>query len=136
MLNEAYLLSTTQADVGRALGLSFAMGAVILFCRTFPFILFRERSGEESANGREERKSTRFKALLTIAEKIMPPAAMTVLAFNSLALSIKSDAGQTLPVLAAATVTALIHLWKRNSLLSILGGTLLYMLINRMLINR
>jgi branched-subunit amino acid transport protein AzlD len=107
------------------------MGAVILFCRAVPFIFFREGPRGEGINGREERKPARFKALLAIAEKIMPPAAMTVLAFNALALSIKSDASQTLPVLAASIVTALIHLWKRNALLSIFGGTILYMLINR-----
>jgi branched-subunit amino acid transport protein AzlD len=120
-----------QTDIGTALGFSFAMGAVILFCRAFPFIVFRERAQGDGADGGDDRKPARFRVLLSIAEKIMPPAAMTVLAFNSLALSIKSDAGQTLPVLAASIVTALIHLWKRNSLLSIFGGTILYILINR-----
>jgi branched-subunit amino acid transport protein AzlD len=129
MLNETDILGNLQADTGTALALSFAMGAVILFCRAYPFILFRERSRGDSINGKEERKSARFKALLTIAEKIMPPAAMTVLAFNALALSIKSDISQTLPAIVASIFTALLHLWKRKSLLSIFGGTILYILL-------
>jgi branched-subunit amino acid transport protein AzlD len=128
-LNETEFLDSLQANTGAAVVLSAAMGAVILFCRAFPFILFREKSKEDGVNGKEERKSARFKALLTIAERIMPPAAMTVLAFNSFALSIKSDINQLLPVLTASIFTALLHLWKRNSLLSIFGGTILYILL-------
>ncbi|MDR2246504.1 MAG: AzlD domain-containing protein [Treponema sp.] len=129
MLNETELLGSLQADTGAALALSFAMGVVILFCRVFPFILFRERPRGDGINGKEERKSAQFRALLTITEKIMPPAAMTVLAFNALTLSIKSDISQTLPAIAASIFTALLHLWKRNSLLSIVGGTILYILL-------
>jgi branched-subunit amino acid transport protein AzlD len=34
-------------------------------------------------------------------------------------------------VLAAAAFTALAHLWKRNSLISIIGGVAVYMILSR-----
>ena len=97
-----------------ALGFVFAMGAVILFCRALPFIFFR-RTGSSRIAG--------------FVEKIVPPAAMTVLAFNALGAPFKENPRDGLLVLAASLFTALIHLWKRNTLISILGGTAAYMLL-------
>jgi branched-subunit amino acid transport protein AzlD len=36
-------------------------------------------------------------------------------------------------VLAASVFTALTHLWRRNALISIIGGTLVYMVLIRVL---
>jgi branched-subunit amino acid transport protein AzlD len=95
------------------------MGLVIFFCRAFPFLLFR---GKELPP-----EKTRLGTFLAFVEKTVPPVAMTVLAFNSLSVPLK-DAPQTaLPALIAAGFTALVHLWKRNTLLSIFGGTGVYM---------
>ena len=99
---------------GEALGLVFAMGAVILLCRALPFVLIRWTGSSRIAG---------------FVEKIVPPAAMTVLAFNALGAPFRDNPRNGLLVLAAAVVTALTHLWKRNTLLSILGGTLVYMLL-------
>jgi branched-subunit amino acid transport protein AzlD len=103
-----------------ALVFTFATGAVIIFCRAFPFIFFRARNGAEGDRG---------KGWLSFVEKIVPPVAMTVLAFNSAAGPIKTNVSAGFPVLIAAGVTAALHLWKRNSLISIFGGTALYMLL-------
>jgi branched-subunit amino acid transport protein AzlD len=67
-------------------------------------------------------------------EKVAPPVAMTVLAFNALASplipAISARHGPpvltAIGTLVAALVTGLLHLWKRNALLSILCGTALY----------
>lgn len=40
-----------------------------------------------------------------------------------------ASAGQWLPECIAIAVTAGLHLWRRNSLLSIAGGTITYMLL-------
>ena len=40
-----------------------------------------------------------------------------------------TSAGQWLPECIAIAVTAGLHLWRRNSLLSIAGGTITYMLL-------
>ena len=107
-----------------ALGMVFAMGAVILFCRAFPFIFFRAKEGEGGSSLKD--------AALLFIEKIVPPAAMTVLAFNSLGGAFREDLRGGLLVLAASVFTALVHIWKRNALLSIIGGTVVYMVLSRL----
>jgi branched-subunit amino acid transport protein AzlD len=98
--------------------MTFVMGGVIFFCRVFPFLFFREKASE---------------TFLALVEKTAPPVAMTVLAFNAISGPIKEDLHTAIPVLAASAFTALVHLWKRNSLISIIGGTALYMVLNRVL---
>ena len=119
-----------------AFGLVCAMGAVIFFCRAFPFIFFsRERSSQS--------KGTR--AFLDFVERIAPPVAMTVLAFNALGPSlgnlaralvstpVSGEYMSSLAVIIAAVLTALTHIWKRNALISIFGGTAVYMILQRVI---
>jgi branched-subunit amino acid transport protein AzlD len=102
--------------------MTFIMGAAIFFCRVFPFLFFRERKdGERKAS----------QTLLSLAAKTAPPVAMTVLTFNAISAAIKDDARLGVPVLAAAAFTALAHLWKRNALISIIGGVAIYMILSR-----
>jgi len=108
-----------KTSVGEALILCFVMAVVIFFCRIFPFLFFRDKTGNIQSG------------FLAFVEKTAPPVAMTVLAFNSLTVPIKSSPGGIIPTIAAALITALIHIWKRNALLSICGGTALYMLLIR-----
>jgi branched-subunit amino acid transport protein AzlD len=109
-----------MTGIAQALLMTLVMGAVIFFCRAFPFLFFRDRPG-----GKFREK------FLSLAETTAPPVAMTVLAFNAIAGTIKDDARLAVPVLAASVFTALMHLWKRNSLLSIAGGVILYMILIR-----
>jgi branched-subunit amino acid transport protein AzlD len=106
---------------GQAAGFTFVMGLVILFCRGFPFLFFR------NTQDRNERRDV----FLSFVENTVPRAAMTVLAFNAVAGFFRSGTETGFPALAAALFTALIHLWKRNSLLSICGGTALYIVLQR-----
>ena len=120
-----------KTGINEALLLSIVMAAVIFFCRVFPFMLFR---GKNTADTDERGASnTRRAAFLVFVEKTVPPAAMTVLAFNALAGLAKSNPGEVIPALAAAVFTALVHLWRRNPLISIFGGTAVYMLLLRLL---
>jgi branched-subunit amino acid transport protein AzlD len=100
------------------------MGGVILFCRAVPFLFFRG-TGEADKRG---------KAFLDFVEKTVPPAAMTVLTFNFIAAPVNENPREAVPVLVSAAMTALIHLWKRNPLLSIFGGTALYMILERIIL--
>jgi branched-subunit amino acid transport protein AzlD len=101
--------------------LTLVMGLVILFCRAFPFLFFRG-----TGNPRRE-------AFLLFVEKTVPLAAMTVLAVNAVAASFKTDARGGLAALTSAVFTVLVHLCKRNPLLSIFGGTALYMILSRLM---
>jgi branched-subunit amino acid transport protein AzlD len=111
-----------MTGITEALFMTFVMGAVIFFCRVFPFLFFRERKG----GGRKASQT-----FLSLAGKTAPPVAMTVLTFNAISGAIKDDARLCIPVLAAAAFTALAHLWKRNALISIIGGVAIYMILSR-----
>ena len=112
-------------SIGTALGYTLVMGLVIFFCRFLPFVIIRPRDQDEPGNN----------PFLTFVEKIVPPVAMTVLAFSSIVSSVKDSPDYTgaIAVTAASAVTALLHIWKRNSLISIFSGTLLYMILIRLL---
>ena len=134
-----------KLSLAAALGFTGVMGLAIFFCRLFPFLFFREqgggarrgKSGETGASGGPEdagkRGPSRREIFLHFVEKLAPPAAMTVLAFNALAGSFTAKLREGAPALAAAILTALIHLWKRNSLFSIFGGTAIYIILERVL---
>jgi branched-subunit amino acid transport protein AzlD len=120
-----------MVSIPQALLMTFVMGAVIFFCRVFPFIFFRNMASKRSPTS---------ETFLALVEKTAPPVAMTVLAFNALSGPIKDNihaavplGNALIPVLAAAAFTALTHLWKRNALISIIGGTLVYMVLIRVL---
>jgi len=107
-------------SLNEVLGLVLAMGAVILFCRAFPFVFF-------------SKKTSSVQPFLGFVEKIVPPAAMTVLAFNALGGAFYENHLDGILVLAASVCTALVHLWKRNSLISIFTGTAVYMILIRVI---
>ncbi|MDR1301304.1 MAG: AzlD domain-containing protein [Treponema sp.] len=109
-----------------ALILTVIMGGVIFFCRVFPFLFFRSQQDRE--DGHLKPRET-WGSMLDFVEKLVPPVAMTVLAFNAISAPWILDFAQGFPALLAAGFTALVHLWKRNALLSICGGTAVYMLI-------
>ena len=61
--------------------------------------------------------------------KYLPPAVIAMLIVYCLrGVTFTAPAGWAPALIAAAAVAAL-HLWKKNNLLSILGGTVLYMVL-------
>jgi branched-subunit amino acid transport protein AzlD len=126
-----------MVSIPQAILYAVAMGAVIFFCRIFPFLILRDKAPVN------EKRKAQLEAFLNFVEKVAPPVAMTVLAFNALATPLipvvaignavaaehaVSDTAVLLAIgaMVAALVTALLHLWKRNTLLSILCGTGVY----------
>jgi branched-subunit amino acid transport protein AzlD len=109
------------------------MGVVILFCRAVPFLFFP--GGDKS--------SPRVKAFLGFVERTVPRVVMTILAFTAIGSGFLGETSTSpegevsgflndgILVLAASVFTALLHLWKRNSLVSIFGGTAVYMILQR-----
>jgi branched-subunit amino acid transport protein AzlD len=122
-----------KTTVTGALIMICAMGAVVFFSRAIPFLFF-------SGNKISQSKGT--KLFLEFIERIAPPAAMTVLAFNALGPSLinfvkglaSGEFAGSLAVIIAAALTAAIHIWKRNSLISIFGGTAIYMILQRVVV--
>jgi branched-subunit amino acid transport protein AzlD len=114
--------------VPEAFFMSLAMGAVVLFCRAFPFLFFRDKRRKDGKPVSGLTPGSRFRSLV---EQAAPPVTMTILAVNAMSVPIRESPATAFPVLAASLFTALVHLWKRNSLVSILGGTALYMVLSR-----
>ena len=100
---------------------SIAIIAVCALCtyleRAFPFLIFR---------GKEVPEIVRYLG------RVLPMAIMATLVMYCLkGISFASVAGFA-PMLIASVVTALLHLWKRNTMLSIFGGTVCYMVLVQM----
>ena len=86
-----------------------------LATRAFPFLLFG--GGKKPPH------------IITFLGNVLPGAVIAILVVYCLkGISFTSAAGFA-PSLIAVSVTALLHIWKRSNLISIGGGTLLYMFL-------
>lgn len=97
------------------------MALVTILTRALPFLLFDR--GERAP-----------KVVLYLG-RVLPPAVIAMLIVYCLrnmtfswSLSTAALAGW-LPQAIAVAAVVLLHLWKRNNLLSIFGGTILYMVL-------
>lgn len=83
-------------------------GAVTIFLRVLPFIAFGKHRPE---------------AVLYLG-RVLPPAVMAMLAVYCLR---GVNSSQWIPECVACIVVIVLHVWKRNTLLSIIAGTVIYM---------
>ena len=97
-----------------ALSATLIMAAVTLLTRALPFLFFRRRKQPP---------------LLGFVEEYIPPMVMLILVVYSVKDVKWSSAPYGVPELVALALVAALHLWKRNALLSIFGGTTLYMVV-------
>ena len=65
--------------------------------------------------------------------KVLPYAIMGMLVVFCLKNVSLAAAPHGLPELVACALTALLHVWKRNTLISIIGGTAAYMIMVQMI---
>lgn len=101
------MLSMTEALLATTV-----MALIIVACRALPFLFFAGRKPP---------------SWLGFVEAYMPAIAMTVLAVSSYT-SIDWTVPARGPVTAiAGLAVVLLHLWKRNALISIMGGTIFYL---------
>ena len=100
----------------RAAVLVAVMAAVTMLLRFLPFLVFRKEPP----------------AYITYLGKVLPPAIIGMLVIYCLkdvSLTVRPFG---LPELIAVAGVAAVHAWKRNSLISILTGTVLYMVLIRL----
>ena len=103
------VLSTTQSI------LIIAVCALCTFAeRALPFLLFRGKEVPE---------------IVRDLGRVLPMAIMATLVMYCLKGITFSSAAGFAPPLIASALTALLHIWKRNTMLSIFGGTVCYMLL-------
>ena len=89
--------------------------AVTIFTRAFPFLFLSKG-----------KTATKYSVYLAQA---LPPAVMAMLIVYCLRATPVLTSPHGIPELAAVASVVLLHLWKRNNLLSILGGTVIYMVL-------
>lgn len=93
------------------------MAAVTFALRLLPFFVFGGRKGAGVPKW------------VTYLGNLLPPAVIALLVVYCLRSVDLFSASHGLPELLCVAVCALLHLWKRNELLSIFGSTALYMLL-------
>ena len=98
---------------GQSLLIILVIAVITFALRAAPFILF-SRTGTTPK-------------VITYLGNVLPPAVMGMLIVYCLRNVSVLDAPFGLPELIAVVTVAVLHLWRRNSMLSILGGTVLYM---------
>jgi len=62
---------------------------------------------------------------------VLPPAMIAILVIFCYKGVDFSTVSAYAPQLIAGTITALLHIWKKSTILSIVGGTILYMILIR-----
>lgn len=100
---------------GQAIAAIAVMAGVTFLTRALPFLLF-------------DRGESPPKIVLYLG-RVLPPAVIAMLIVYCLrGISFASPEGWA-PQLIAVAAVVILHLWKHNNLLSIFGGTILYMVL-------
>lgn len=100
---------------GQIAALVAVMAVVTFLTRALPFLLFG-RGGK-------------LPEVVLYLGRFLPPAVIAMLiVYCYRGTTFASPAGWTPGLIAGAAVVAL-HLWKKNNMLSIVGGTILYMVL-------
>ena len=103
--------------------MSINVGRSILIIAICALVTFLERYLPFAVFGRRE-----VPPLVKYLGKILPMAVIAALVVYCLRSTVFSSLSGFVPALTAAAVTALLHLWRGNTLLSVAGGTAVYML--------
>lgn len=102
-------------SAGQAVAVIAVMALVTFLTRAAPFLLF--------GRGHQPPK------LVLYLGRVLPPAVIAMLIVYCLRTADLAAAANWLPQLLACLAVVGLHLWKRNNLLSIFGGTVLYMVL-------
>lgn len=107
-----------MTSLSHALIATILMALVTLATRAFPFLLFSRRDPP---------------AVIKFVEKYIPPMVMAVL----IVYCLKDISWTVLPSglreITALVVVGTLHIWKKNAMLSIFGGTAFYMILLRII---
>ena len=101
-----------------ALILILTMMAVTVALRFLPFLLLGDKR--------------RTPAFVSYLGRVLPYAIMGMLVVYCLKGVSVTELSSVLPAALGVGITAGLHLWKHNTLLSILGGTVCYMVLVQM----
>lgn len=91
-----------------------AVAVTSYFLRAFPFLVLNK-------------KNKAVEKYMMYLGKVLPPAVIGILIIFCLKDTSIVNSPYGIPEMLAVAVVVLLHAWKRNSLISILGGTVFYM---------
>jgi branched-subunit amino acid transport protein AzlD len=112
-------MESMKLTIAQVLIATICSTLVIFSERAFPFVLFSKKQPPR---------------MIKFIEKYIPPMVMAALLVYCLKdMTFSSGAVNFAPYLAGVAATAILHLWKGNSLISIFGGTIIYMILIRIL---
>lgn len=97
------------------IGIILVVAICTFATRALPFLIF---------GGKKE-----VSPVIQYLGKVLPPAIMIILVVYCLKGVDFFTGSRGIPELVAIAVVALLHIWKKNTLLSIGAGTILYMLM-------
>lgn len=98
-----------------SIGIIAVAAVVTLLIRAIPFVVF---------GGKREVPAT-----VTYLGKVLPPAIMVILVIYCIKGIHLFAGNHGIPELLSIAVVAGLHIWKKNTLLSIATGTVLYMIL-------
>lgn len=96
-----------------SLSLIIVIALVTLLCRALPFIAFRKRTPQ----------------VILYLGQVLPFAIMGMLVVYCLRNTDPFGSTHAIPEILAVALTAILHKWKHHTLLSILLGTIFYMVL-------
>ena len=102
-------------SVGRSMIIILTVGGTIFFTRLIPFLFFP--------------KGKEIPPMVQYLGKVLPPAVIGMLVIYCLKSVHVLAYPYGLPEFIAVVVVIALHAWKRNNLLSIGAGTILYMFL-------
>ncbi len=104
-----------RLTTGQALITLAVTALATMITRFLPFILFPE--------------GKKYPKIIDYLSKVLPPAMMGLLVINCLKNVSVFESSRGIPEAAAILSVVIIHIWRRNVLLSIALGTALYMFL-------
>lgn len=102
-------------SAGRSVVIILAVAGTIFFTRLIPFLFFP--------------KGKEVPAVIQYLGKVLPPAVIGMLVIYCLKGVNFTSVSHFAPELIAVAAVIVLHVWKRNNLLSIGVGTVLYMFL-------
>lgn len=100
-------------DFAHSLGIVIVVAAVTIAIRFLPFAVFRKRTPQ----------------IILYMGKVLPYAIMAMLVVYCLKNVSFTEGSHGIPEALAVALVVVLHKWKHNTLLSILVGTVAYMLM-------
>lgn len=108
----------TTIPLSAALIATVVSGLIIFGTRAFPFVVFSKKEPPR---------------ILRFIEKYIPPMIMAILLVYCLKDVQFTNISSCLPSFAGLALTVVLHLWRHNPMISIFGGTILYMVLIRVM---